>query len=69
MRHETQQVIDGGVFETMAKDEVIYATATAPHHKEGSPIWCSKVVKDKMIANGWATEKAPTGNKKKEAIT
>lgn len=64
MRQETQQVIDGGVFETMGKDEVIYATASAPHHKEGQPIWCAKIVKEKMLANGWATTEAPAGAKK-----
>lgn len=65
-RQETQQVIEGGAFETMGKNEVIYATSTAPHHKEGATIWCSRATKEKMIEQGWATEKAPAGKKQKE---
>ncbi len=35
----------------------VYATKTAPHHKEGEAVSCAPAVADKMILNGWATEK------------
>ena len=50
---------DGGVYETCT----VYATATAPHHKDGEKIFCSKAVGDKMIANGWAIA-SPASSKK-----
>lgn len=49
-----QQEIDGGVYETVT----VYATNTAPHHKVGDTIFCSKAVADKMLKKGWATEAA-----------
>lgn len=46
---------DGGIYETAT----VWATETAPFHKKGEEVFCSKVVADKMLKNGWATDKKP----------
>jgi hypothetical protein len=48
-------VKDGGIYETTT----VWATDTAPYHKVGEEIFCSKVVGDKMLKAGWATDKRP----------
>ena len=46
-------VKDGGVYETAT----VWATKDAPYHKEGEEVFCSKALADKMIKQGWATDK------------
>lgn len=46
---------DGGIYETTT----VWATDTAPHHKQGEEIFCSKALATKMLKNGWATDKRP----------
>jgi hypothetical protein len=50
---------DAGIYETAT----VYATASAPHHKEGEEIFGSKALADKMIAQGWATATKPAAKK------
>lgn len=57
----------------MAKEEkgiysvvTVFATDTAPYHKSGEEVKCSQAVADKMIANGWATDKPGAPKKQKE---
>ena len=59
---EAQELIkDSGIYATTT----VWATDNAPHHKEGEEVFCSKLVGDKMIAQGWATDKKPVGKKDK----
>lgn len=53
---------DPGIYTTAT----VYATATAPHHKEGEEVFCSKVLADKMLDQGWATADKPKEKKQKE---
>lgn len=46
---------DGGIYETTT----VWATDTAPYHKPGEEIFCSKVLAEKMLKAGWAVEKKP----------
>ena len=44
----------------MSNEKKLYATSTAPFHKEGELLNCADSIAELMIKNGWATTKEAT---------
>lgn len=41
----------------MSSTKKLYATSTAPFHKEGELLNCADSIAEMMVKNGWATTK------------
>ena len=48
-----------GTYVDLTEGVTIYATDKAPFHKEGSEVFASPYVAEKMVAKGWASKDKP----------